>query len=351
MAALFLSAMESENIYRVIRIDDMSVTPKYVQLVNSILKGIEEKRILQDDVLPSINDLSYELEISRDTGERAYRHLKRMGIVQSIPGKGYFVAETRFNTRIKVFLLFNKLSPHKKIIYDSLVSSLQERAAIDFYIYNNDFGQFRDLINQKKNDYAWHVIIPHFLEGGEKAFEIVNKIPGEKLILMDKLLPEVQGRFGAVYENFEKDIYEALEQALPRLRKYGSLHLIFPDYTYHPREILGGFSRFCTHYDFNFSIIPDISNSDLQKGSVYISLMEDDLVVLIEKLIYSGFKMGEDIGVISYNETPIKKIILNGITTISTDFEKMGKITAEMILNNEKKHIEVPFTLTLRPSL
>src|SRR6516225_11467166 len=102
--------MGSENIYRVIRIDDMSVTPKYVQLVNSILKGIEEKRIWKDDILPSINDLSYELEISRDTGERAYKQLKNLGIVQSIPGKGYFVAETSFNTRIKIFLLFNKLS-------------------------------------------------------------------------------------------------------------------------------------------------------------------------------------------------------------------------------------------------
>jgi DNA-binding transcriptional regulator YhcF (GntR family) len=343
--------MESENIYRVIRIDDLSVTPKYVQLVNSILKGIEEKRILKDDILPSINDLSYELEISRDTGERAYRQLKNLGIVQSIPGKGYFIAETRFNTRIKIFLLFNKLSPHKKIIYDSFVESLHEKAAIDFYIYNNDFGQFRDLINQKKNDYAWYVIIPHFLEGGEKAYEIIDKIPKEKLILLDKLLPEVTGRFGAVYENFEKDIYEALTEALPRLRKYQSLHLIFPDYTYHPREIINGFSRFCSRHEFAYSIIPDISKLTLQKTSVYISLMEDDLVILIEKLIASGYRIGEEIGVISYNETPIKKIILEGITTISTDFGKMGKITAQMILNNEKSHVEIPFTLTLRPSL
>jgi hypothetical protein len=302
-------------------------------------------------VLPSINDLSYELEISRDTGERAYRQLKSLGIVQSIPGKGYFVAETSFNTRIKIFLLFNKLSPHKKIIYDSFVEALQERAAIDFYIYNNDLGQFRDLLNQHKIDYAWYVIVPHFLEGGEKAYEIINKIPSEKLVLLDKLLPEVRGRFGAVYENFEKDIYEALEQALPRLKKYQALHLIFPDYTYHPREILNGFYRFCNQFAFPYSVIPDISEISLQKGSVYISLMEDDLVILIEKLIASDYRIAEDIGVISYNETPIKKIILNGITTISTDFSRMGKITAQMILNNEKKHVEVPFTLTLRPSL
>ena len=34
--------------------------------------------------------------------------------------------------------------------------------------------------------------------------------------------------------------------------------------------------------------------------------------------------IGKQVGIISYNETPLKKIILNGITTISTDFEAMG---------------------------
>jgi DNA-binding LacI/PurR family transcriptional regulator len=55
--------------------------------------------------------------------------------------------------------------------------------------------------------------------------------------------------------------------------------------------------------------------------------------------------------VISYNETPLKKIILNGITTISTDFQRMGERVASMILQNELVKEEVPFYLNLRPSL
>jgi DNA-binding LacI/PurR family transcriptional regulator len=47
----------------------------------------------------------------------------------------------------------------------------------------------------------------------------------------------------------------------------------------------------------------------------------------------------------------MKKIILNGITTISTDFQQMGKMTAKLILEGSRKHIEVPFLLTLRNSL
>ena len=67
-----------------------------------------------------------------------------------------------------------------------------------------------------------------------------------------------------------------------------------------------------------------LKNEILDPGTVYISLMEDDLVELVEKAISQEIKIGEQIGVISYNETPLKKIILDGITTISTDFKMMG---------------------------
>jgi DNA-binding LacI/PurR family transcriptional regulator len=62
-------------------------------------------------------------------------------------------------------------------------------------------------------------------------------------------------------------------------------------------------------------------------------------------------KLGKHVGVISYNETPLKKIILNGITTISTDFQMMGEKTAQLILERSMQHIEIPFLLTLRASL
>jgi DNA-binding transcriptional regulator YhcF (GntR family) len=97
--------MISENIYRLIHIDEQSVTPKYQQLTNSILHAIERGNIEKDYPLPSINDLSYELEISRDTAEKAYRQLKQLGVVGSVPGKGYFISKTDFKQSIKVFLL------------------------------------------------------------------------------------------------------------------------------------------------------------------------------------------------------------------------------------------------------
>lgn len=343
--------MIASPFYKLIYFDEFSATPKYQQLANSIIKAIEDGKLQVDDMLPSINELSFQFEICRDTAEKGYKFLKNQGIIGSVPGKGYFIKSVDVDRTTKIFLMFNKLSPHKKIIYDSLVSTLGDKAAIDFYIYNNDLALFRKLLENSKGDYHYYVILPHFIEGGDTAHKILNTIPKEKLILLDKVIPGVSGNFGAVYENFEKDIFTALEQARPQLSKYHTLKIIFPENSYYPEEILKGFTSFCQEYTFNYKIVHEIENEPINAGEVFINLMDNDLVVLIERLIESGFKVGSDVGVISYNETPLKKIILNGITTISTDFEAIGLETARIIQGGQLRHVEIPFSLTLRSSL
>ena len=343
--------MKQSPVIKYVDIDFYSATPKYLQLANCLIKAIREKKIQENDVLPSINELSFEFEISRDTAEKGYKYLKQQGILGSVPGKGYFVKTTELNQKLKIFLLFNKLSAHKKIIYDAFVASLADLAAIDFYIYNNDYLFFKQLISQQKDNYTHYVIIPHFLEGGENVHEIINTIPKDKLILLDKIVPGITGNYGAVYENFEEDIYNVLVQANEQLSKYHTIKIIFPEYTYHPGEILDGFNRYCQQYAFNSKVVRNIETEPIKEGEVYINLMENDLVVLIEKILASNMKVGKHVGVISYNETPLKKIILNGITTISTDFQMMGEKAAQLILEQSTEHIEAPFYLTLRASL
>ena len=343
--------MKQPRIFDHIHIDEFSATPKYLQLTNSILNAISAGKIKKEEVLPSINELSFELEISRDTAEKGYKHLKKLGVLSSVPGKGYYVSNTDFQQKLKIVLFFNKLSAHKKIIYDAFVETIGDDAAIDFYIYNNDFALFKKLLLNAGDAYTHYVIIPHFIEGGEKAYEIINTIPKEKLILLDKEIAGVQGAYAAVYENFEKDIYKALEEAKELLCKYHTLKLIFPNKSYFPVEIIEGFEKFCLEYAFNCKVVNNIASEQIEEGNVFINLMESDLVSLIERIVSLDFEVGKQVGVISYNETPLKKIILNGITTVSTDFHMMGKMAAELILNNSKQHIEVPFYFTPRFSL
>jgi DNA-binding transcriptional regulator YhcF (GntR family) len=344
--------MKRNDLLQLITIDCYSATPKYLQIANSILTAIGKGELEKDEILPSINELSFESDISRDTAEKGYKYLKKIGILDSVPGKGYFVKSTTVSPHPKILLLANKLNAHKKIIYDALVASLGDMASIDFYVYNNDYNYFKKLLQTNSHDYTHYVLIPHFTEGGEKAHEVINAtIPREKVIVVDKPIPGIKGKYGSVCQNFKLDIYKALEEALEALLKYQKMKIIFPQESHHPKEILEGLSLFCHQYSFDFEVIRGLSEEVIQEGEVYISITENDLITLVEKVLASQLKVGKQVGIISYNETPLKKIILEGITTISTDFQLMGKQTAQLILENSKEHIEVPFYLTLRASL
>ena len=68
--------MKHNAVFKYLLIDYFSATPKYLQLANCITKAISEGVLKKNDVLPSINELSFEFEISRDTAEKGYKHLK-----------------------------------------------------------------------------------------------------------------------------------------------------------------------------------------------------------------------------------------------------------------------------------
>ena len=108
--------MGTENVYNFIVIDEHSITPKYMQIANTIMKAVKEEKIANGYLLPSINDMCYELDVSRDTIDRAYKYLKKKGIVSAVHGKGYFISSVALENQVDIFLLFNKLSTHKKII-------------------------------------------------------------------------------------------------------------------------------------------------------------------------------------------------------------------------------------------
>jgi len=293
--------MKEKEIIRNINIDNFSVTPKYLQIANSSLKAIGENKIQLLDVLPSLNDVSFELDISRDTAERGYRHLKKMGVIDGVAGKGYFIKNVDLGNPKKIFLLFNKLSTHKKIIYDAFIANLDESAIVDFYIYNNDYSLFKKLILSKLNQYTHYIVMPFFNEGAENVHNIINMIPKDKLIILDKKIDGITDEYAAVYQNFQLDIYHALMDAKNELSKYETIKIIFPENSYFPSEIINGVNKFCQDYDFNYQIIHNVNEEQVSKNCVYISLMEDDLVVLLEEILKSNFIIGKEIGIISYN--------------------------------------------------
>ncbi len=68
--------------------------PIYEQIYDCIKTTIVTAQLCEGDALPSIRNLAKDLKISVITTKRAYDELERDGYINSVPGKGFFVAGT-----------------------------------------------------------------------------------------------------------------------------------------------------------------------------------------------------------------------------------------------------------------
>ncbi|WP_255518009.1 GntR family transcriptional regulator [Fulvivirga sp. M361] len=345
----------SEGLMDELEINADSKTPKYKQIINFIINQIEKGKLKMDDRIPSINETSEEFYLSRDTVEKAYSFLKERNIITSVKGKGYFVSNAELVSKVNVCLIFNKLSAHKKIIFNSIFKTLGTHASVDLFVHHSDLELFKNLLKKKIGEYNYYVIMPHFERFDDESLKLLKGIPEDQLIILDKLPEELQGNFGAIYQDFKNDITKTLEQALEELKKYKKLVLVFPiDEMYpYPREIEQGFRKFCATNRFAFDIIDEFGpGRDIsEKGEAFVVIEESDLVNIVKKARTLNWQIGKDVGIISYNDTPLKEVLAEGITVISTDFKKMGTRAAEMILKKNFIQTENPFTLIKRKSL
>lgn len=73
-------------------ISNSSNTPIYEQIKEQIKNKIVSNELKTGEALPSIRSLAKDLRISVITTKNAYEELEREGYVETIPGKGTYVA-------------------------------------------------------------------------------------------------------------------------------------------------------------------------------------------------------------------------------------------------------------------
>ncbi|MFA7472264.1 MAG: GntR family transcriptional regulator [Spirosomataceae bacterium] len=333
-------------------IDPDSPVPKYKQIINLVTQAVKSGMLRQDEQLPSINEMSESNYLARDTVEKAYNELKERGIIKSVRGKGYF-AQSPSAHKFKVLLIMNKMSSYKKIIYYAFLKALGDTAVVDLYIHHYNALIFKEILEENLSKYNYFVIMPHFYEGLNKinVKELLEKIPSHKLVLLDRDLPELQGSYLAIYQDFEKDIFRALESGIDLLEKYVELVLIFPLDGQYPAEIVHGFRSFCISYKKDFRIIDNALHENVKEGVAYIVVEETDLAELIKKIRTSDLALGKQVGLISFNDTTLKEVLAEGITVVTTDFETMGRTAAALLLDGKQIKVKNPFKMIRRNSL
>ncbi|WP_158839200.1 GntR family transcriptional regulator [Polaribacter sp. L3A8] len=340
------------------QIRENSRVPKYKQIIDSIINNISIGNIEINQKLPSINMLSEEFYLSRDTVEKAYNILKERNIIVSIPRRGNYVAKVEAKPKLNILLLVNKLSAYKMSIYHSFIKCIGDKANIDLQVYHCNELLFLNSLKNAKVNYDYFVVMPHFKTENcghasytDEVYKVLDEIPRKQLIVLDNLLPNINESVSTVYQEFDKDIYDALSKGIDRIKKYSKVVLVYPEKSFYPypKRILLGFRRFCVEKGLDFDIINEVGEDMvLKKGTLFITIEESDLVNFITIARQNNLQLGTDVGIISYNDTPLKELL--GITVMSTDFAEMGKNAAQIILDNKHASIKVPFNLIDRNS-
>lgn len=326
-----------------INISDDSTIPKYQQIVDFVNHGIAENKLTLGDQLPSVNQICKEYKVSRDTVFKAYTVLKDQGVVDSVPNKGYFVA-----TAIqKVFLFLDTFKAYKEVLYDSFNKNLSKDIFADVHFHHYNIEVFKRQVEESKGKYAKYVIMPF---DHPKMASILNLIPEDKLLIIDWNIYS-KPTSNILYQNFGNSVYEGLKTVLPLIRKYENFQFLYPEYTDHPYESVLFFEQFCKEHNIKYSILTDSSNFNVEAGTAYFSVSDRMLGRFLEQCQSKNLEPGVDAGIISYNETPMKKFIHKGITVITTDFYEMGKRAAEFASNNDKMNQCVPTKVHIRESL
>ncbi|WP_044173168.1 GntR family transcriptional regulator [Flectobacillus major] len=334
-----------------LQIEPNAQKPKYQQLIEDIIEKIQSGALQRGDQLPTINEITNSLGVARMTIIRAYEELRERGIVAAQHGKGYFVASTDVQTTMHIFVLFDAMNPYKEVLFHSLKEALGDNVSINLFFHYHDLKVFENVLINNIGNYNFYIVMPHF---NEDVSDIVGQIPKEKLLILDIDIDKFDDEYAILYQDFERNIFEGLQEALPLLEKYKGITLFLSKnhFQYTPNGILTGFKKFCTTYNIQAKIVDNLEIDIIEKGYAYILFLENDIIRFINYVNKKGFKLGSDVGLLSYDDTPIKQILSeDGITTISNDFNKMGKLAGRMVHNRQKGKIASPSSLIIRGSL
>lgn len=324
--------------------------PKVKQIVQSIISDIERGVLRNGNQLPSISELSEQYYIARDTVERAYRELRERGFITSVQGKGYYI-NSKDSAKVKILLLFNRMNSYNREIYTAFLESLQGKASVELQIYHYDAGLFHEIIEKNLGKYNYYVVMPHFaLHTSQETFlATLRLIPEDELVLLDKDVPELKHDCLRIFQDFERDIYQALHGLSDLLDRYPRLVLILPADGSYPPEIAQGFRAYCVQKDKDFFIRESAPGEVIEANTCYVVIRETDLVDLMKRIRQLGFMLGRDIGVLTFNETPLKDLL--SLTVITTEFTQMGRSAGTLLLEKYRGKVKNPFSTIRRHSL
>jgi GntR family transcriptional regulator len=123
----------------ILQIDFHAGKPVYLQLADQIRHAAASGGLRAGEPLPSLRPLAEELRINRNTIAKAYAELESQGIIETIPGKGFFLKKNKspFNGEARERLLLTEIDEavvmahHLQVDRDKFLTFVKER--LDYF--------------------------------------------------------------------------------------------------------------------------------------------------------------------------------------------------------------------------
>lgn len=317
---------------------------KVQQMADYLRQAITVNEYKVGEKLPSINFLSKKYNVSRDTVFKAFLILKEKGIINSIQGKNYYVA----NRSTSIFLLLDEYTPFKEALYNSLIKKLPANFTVDLWFHQYNKNLFNTIVRDAIGRYNRYIVMNY---DNEQFSEVLRKIDKERLMLLDFGKFEKKD-YSYVCQDFDESLYHALESLKDALLKYKKLVFVFNKFHKHPQSSKRYFVQFCRDNAFDSEIIDEITETTfIQRDYCYLVIKQMDVVDIIKRAKVNHMKMGKDYGLIAYNENPFYEVIEDGVCSISVDFNLMGSIAGDFALTGEKIQLYLPTNIYRRNSI
>ncbi len=334
------------NIFHFIQEEASHNKAKHAQIVDAIILMINGGHLHAGDMLPSVNSFMMKTGFARMTVVKAMEKLKNQGVIESKNKVGYFVRSKKVNKTINVMFFLTSFESHHEILYNEITAGLDPNIVIDLYFHHCNPDILKSVIKEKLGLYELYIITGFQHPSVKWA---LNDIPKHKLLQI--IRPPVLQGTSYVCQRFDENLSDALEQIKDLIKKYESFTLIFREGRDFPDGIKNNVASFCKKNDINFFIESNVEQTSVKKGCSFFVITDNDLIEIVKLTEGQGLQIGKDIGIISYNETPMKEIIRNGITVISTDFKLMGREIRNFIDTQKNIQKEIPTQVIIRNSL
>jgi GntR family transcriptional regulator len=123
----------------ILKVDFHAGKPVYLQLADQIRYAAACGKLRPGEPLPALRPLAEELRVNRNTISKAYAELDAQGIIETIPGKGFFVKQNKspFTEPVRLRLLLTEIDEavvmahHLQVDRDKFLKLVNER--LDYF--------------------------------------------------------------------------------------------------------------------------------------------------------------------------------------------------------------------------